>query len=54
MNEYDKVLLKDGSIATIVEVVDDEKAFVAEVERKDSIDGIEIEPVLMEEIEKVL
>lgn len=34
IEQYDKVLLKDGDTAFIVEVFDDGKAFLADIERE--------------------
>ena len=51
IDEYDKVLLKDGDTAFIVEVFDGGKAFLADIDRKD---GTETDWVKPEEIEKVL
>lgn len=49
---YDTVKLKDGVKCKIVEIIEQGKAYVGEVERKESVDGIEIEPVLQEDIIK--
>ena len=48
---YDRVLLKDGSKASIVEIFEEGKAFLADIDRNDDTDTDEIS---MDEIEKVL
>ena len=48
---YDRVLLKDGSKASIVEIFEDGKAFLADIDRNDDTDTDEIS---IDEIEKVL
>lgn len=48
---YDKVLLKDGDQAYIVEIFDDGKAFIADIDRKD---GTETDWVMPEDIDKVI
>ena len=48
---YDKILLKDGDQAYIVEIFDDGKAFVADIDRKS---GTETEWVKPEDIDKVI
>lgn len=48
---YDKVLLKSGENATIVEIFDDGKAFIADIGRKT---GTETEWLKPEDIEKVI
>ena len=48
---YDRVLLKDGSKASIVEVFEEGKAFLADIDRNDDTDTDEIS---IDEIEKVL
>ena len=51
IKQYDKVLLKDGTTAYIVEIFDDGKAFVADIDRKD---GTETDWVKPQDIEKIL
>lgn len=48
---YDKVELKDGDHGFIVEIFDDGKAFIADIERED---GTHTEWVMPEEIDKVI
>jgi hypothetical protein len=48
---YDKIMLKDGDQAYIVEIFDDGKVFVADVDRDD---GTHTEWVLPQEIDKVI
>lgn len=48
---YDKVLLKDGDKAYIVEIFDDGKALLADIDRKS---GTETDWVKPEDIIKVL
>lgn len=48
---YDRVLLKDGDRASIVEVFDDGKAFIADVDRQD---GTETEWLKPDDIDKVI
>ena len=51
IKQYDKVLLKDGDYAYIVEIFGDGKEFLADVDRKD---GTETEWIKPESIEKVI
>lgn len=51
INLYDRVLLKDGSKASIVEIFEDGKAFLADIDRNGDTDTDEIS---IDEIEKVL
>lgn len=51
IKQYDKVLLKDGDYAYIVEIFGDGKDFLADVDRKD---GTETEWIKPESIEKVI
>lgn len=51
IKQYDKVLLKDGDTAYIVEVFDGGKAFIADIDRKD---GTETDWITPDKIEKVL
>lgn len=48
---YDKVLLKDGDTAFIVEIFDGGKAFLADIDRKA---GTETDWLKPEEIKKVI
>ena len=48
---YDRGLLKDGSKASIVEIFEEGKAFLADIDRNDDTDTDEIS---IDEIEKVL
>ena len=51
IKQYDRVLLKDGNYASIVEVFDDGKVFLADIDRKD---GTETDWLNLEEIKEVL
>ena len=51
IKQYDRVLLKDGNKAYIVEIFDDGKAFLADIDRNGDTDTDEI---TVDEIEKVL
>ena len=51
IKQYDRVLLKDGDYASIVEIFDDGKAFLADIDRKD---GTETDWLNLEEIKGVL
>lgn len=51
INLYDRVLLKDGSKASIVEIFEEGKAFLADIDRNGDTDTDEIS---IDEIEKVL
>ena len=42
IKQYDRVLMKDGSNASIVEIFEDKKSFIADIERNDDIDTEEI------------
>lgn len=48
---YDKVKLKSGEVATIVEILDKSEAFVADIEKKD---GTDTDFIYSEQIEKVI
>lgn len=48
---YDKVLLKDGDQGYIVEIFDDGKAYVADIDREDRT---HTEWVMPEDIDKVI
>ena len=51
IKQYDRVMLKDGDYASIVEIFDGGKAFLADIDRKS---GTETDWLKPEEIEKVL
>ena len=51
IQEYDSVLLKDGDYASIVEIFDDGKAFIADIDRKT---GTETEWLKPDNIEKAI
>lgn len=51
VKQYDRVKLKDGSEASIVEVFDYGKAFIADIDRNGDTDTDEI---TIDDIEKVL
>lgn len=51
IKQYDRVLLKSGDYASIVEIFDDGKAFLADIDRKS---GTETEWLKPEDIEKVI
>lgn len=51
IEQYDRVLLKDGDYASIVEIFDDGKAFIADIDRKD---GTETDWLKPEDIDKVV
>jgi hypothetical protein len=51
IQQYDKVILKDGDYAYIVEIFEDGKAFLADIDRKD---GTETDWLKPEDIEKVV
>ena len=48
---YDKVKLKSGEVATIVEILDNSKAFVADIEKAD---GTDTEFITFEQIESII
>ncbi len=48
---YDRVLLKDGSEASIVEIFEDGKTFLADIDRNGDTDTDEIS---IDEIKKIL
>lgn len=52
IKQYDKVLLKTGETASIVEIWEAEKAYEADIDRKDG--SIETDTVFIDDIEKVL
>ncbi len=51
VKQYDRVLLKDGSKASIVEVFEEEKLFLADIDRDGDTDTDELG---IDEIEKIL
>ena len=51
IKQYDRVLMKDGSKASIVEIFEDKKSFIADIERNGDIDTEEIS---IDDIEKEL
>lgn len=51
IKQYDRVLLKDGSKASIVEIFEDGKLFLADIDRNGDTDTDEIK---IEDIESIL
>lgn len=51
INIYDRVLLKNGNEASIVEIYEVNKYFIADIDTKD---GTKTESLRVEEIEKIL
>ncbi len=51
IKQYDRVLLKDGNKASIVEVFEEDKLFLADIDRNGDTDTDELR---VEEIKKVL
>ena len=51
LKQYDKILLKDGATAYIVEIFDGGEAFIADIDRNGDTDTDEI---TIDDIEKVL
>lgn len=51
VKQYDRVLLKDGCEASIVEIFEEDKAFLADIDRNGDTDTEELK---IEEIEKIL
>jgi len=49
--QYDKVMLRDGTVAYVVEVVDGGKIFVADI---DEATGTETEWIKLEDIKAIL
>lgn len=47
---YEVVRLKNGSNAVIVEILKPDELFVAEVDKADSVDKIEVEIISIEDI----
>lgn len=48
---YDKVVLKNGNIAAIVEILESDKEFIVDI---DSDDDTDTEEISIEEIENVI
>ena len=44
IEQYDRVLLKDGEYACIVEIFEDGKAFLADIDREDDTETDWIKP----------
>ncbi len=51
IEQYDKVLLKDGNTAYIVEIFEDGKSFIADINRNGDTDTDEIS---IDKIDKIL
>lgn len=51
INQYDRVLLKDGNEASIVEIFEEGKAFLADIDRNGDT---YTDDITIEEIEKVI
>lgn len=51
VKQYDRVLLKDGCEASIVEIFEKDKVFLADIDRNGDTDTEELK---IEEIEKIL
>ena len=51
IKQYDKVLLKDGTTAFVVEIFDDGKTFIADINKTG---GTDTDWIKLEDIEKVL
>ena len=51
VKQYDRVLLKDGNEASIVEIFEEDKLFLADIDRNGDTDTEELR---IEEIEKIL
>ena len=51
VKQYDRVLLKDGCEASIVEICEEGKTFLADIDRNGDTDTEELK---IEEIEKIL
>lgn len=51
IKQYDRVLLKEGSEAVIVEILDADKVFIADIERNGDIDN---DFLMIDAIEKVI
>lgn len=51
IQQYNRVLLKDGTEASIVEILEEDKYFIADIDRNDDTDT---EEICIEEIEKVI
>ena len=48
---YDRVLLKDGTYASIVEIFEEDKVFLADIDRNGDTDT---EDIKIEDIEKII
>ncbi len=51
LEQYDRVLLKDGDFATVVEIFGGGKAIIADIDRKD---GTETDWIELADIEKIV
>ena len=51
IKQYDRVLLKDGDKASIVEIFEDGKLFLADIDRNGDTDT---EDLRMDDIEKII
>ena len=52
IQQYDKVILKDGDYAYIVEIFEDGKAFLADIDRKDGTETDWLKPEDMKILRK--
>jgi len=53
IKEYDKIKLKDGHLARVVEVLEEGKAYIAEIFKRNGDVGVSVEQVLQTEIASV-
>lgn len=51
INLYDRVLLKDGSLASIVEIFEENKAYLSDIDKNGDTDTDDIK---IDDIEKVI
>ena len=51
IKQYDKVILNTGETAYIVEILEEDKLFIADIDRNDDCDN---ECITIEEISKIL
>lgn len=51
IKQYDRVLLKDGNLASIVEIFEEDRIFLADIDKNGDT---YTEDLMIEEIEKVL
>lgn len=51
IKQYDKVLLKSGHIAYIVEILEEDKVFIADIDKDDDT---YTETIYMDDIKKIL